>query len=158
MRLFSIASLAVAAAALLALGAGPTITVSPLFGLERIVIDGLNLLEKDEILALSGIERGANLYGIDLNKVRGRIEAHPMVRSVRIVRSPPDGARITVVERRPIALVSLEAVCAIDEEGVLLPFHPSFVDLPIITGVDLDSYSLGRPAQDEGLRRCLELL
>lgn len=150
--------LSVASVALLALGAGPSITGSPLFKVAHISIEGLRLLDAEEISALSGIGHGANLYEMDLKDVAARIEAHPMVRSARIVRTPPAGVLITIVERTPIALVNLEALCGIDEEGVLLPFHPTFVDLPIITGVTLKTYTLGRPVSEDGLRRCLTLL
>lgn len=151
-------SLSIAAAALLALGAGPSITRSPLFKVARISIEGLRLLESEEISALSGIAPGANLYEMDLKDAAARIEAHPMVRSARIVRTPPDGVLIAVVERTPVALINLETLCGIDEEGVLIPFHPTFLDLPVITGVSLKTYSLGHPVSEEGLSRCLRLL
>ncbi len=151
-------TLFIVAAALLALGAGPSITRSPLFKVARISVDGLRLLENEEISALSGIAPGANLYEMDLKDAAARIEAHPMIRSARIVRTPPDGVLITVVERTPIALINLETLCGIDEEGVLIPFHPSFVDLPVITGVNPKTYTLGRPVAEEGLSRCLALL
>lgn len=151
-------SLSIATVAFLALGAGPSITRSPLFKVARVSIEGLRLLENEEISALSGIAFGANLYEMDLKDAAARIEAHPMVRSARIVRTPPDGILITVVERAPIALINLETLCGVDEEGVLIPFHPTFVDLPIITGVNLKTYTLGHPVSEEGLSRCLALL
>ena len=151
-------NLLLAAVALLALGAAPSITRSPLFKVARISIEGLRLLEREEILALSGIAPGANLYEMDLKDAAARIEAHPMIKNARIVRTPPDGVLITVVERTPLALISLETLCGIDEEGVLIPFHPTFVDLPVITGVSLKAYTLGRPVSEEGLSRCLALL
>ena len=81
-----------------------------------------------------------------------------MVRRARIVRTPPDGVLITVTERVPLALTNLEKLCGADEEGVLIPFHPTFVDLPVITGINLRTYTLGQPISDDGLRRCLTLL
>jgi len=151
-------NLSIALAALLSLGAGPSITGSPFFRVSRISVEGLRLLETEEILALSGIAPGANLYEVDLKDAAARIEAHPMVRSARIVRTPPDGILTVVVERTPLALINLETLCGIDEEGVLIPFHPTFVDLPIITGVTLKVYTLGHPVSEEGLSRCLALL
>ncbi len=150
--------LSITLVALLALGAGPSITGSPLFRASRISVEGLRLLETEEIMALSGIAPGANLYEVDLKDAAARIEAHPMVRGARIVRTPPDGVLIAVVERTPLALINLETLCGIDEEGVLIPFHPTFVDLPVITGVTLKVYTLGRPVSEEGLSRCLALL
>jgi cell division protein FtsQ len=151
-------NLSIALAALLALGAGPSITESPLFRVSRISVEGLRLLETGEVLALSGVAAGANLYEVDLKDAAARVEAHPMVRSARIVRTPPDGVLIAVVERTPLALINLETLCGIDEEGVLIPFHPTFVDLPVITGVSLKAYTLGHPVSEEGLSRCLALL
>lgn len=151
-------SLSITFAALLALGAGPPLTGSPLFRVSRISVEGLRLLETGEVLALSGIAPGANLYEVDLKDAAARVEAHPMLRSARILRTPPDGVLIAVVERTPLALINLETLCGIDEEGVLIPFHPTFVDLPVITGVSLKAYTLGHPVSEEGLSRCLALL
>jgi len=151
-------TLLIAAAALLALGAGPSITGSPLFRVSRLSVEGLCLLEREEISVLSGIAPGANLYEMDLKDAAVRIEAHPMVRSARIVRTPPDGILISVVERTPAALINLETLCGIDEEAVLIPFHPAFSDLPVITGVSPRNYTLGHPVSGEGLGRCLSLL
>jgi cell division protein FtsQ len=164
-------SLSLVAAALLALGAGPSLTGSPLFRVSRISIEGLRLLDAEEISSLSGIAPGANLYEMDMREAVARIQAHPMVRSARIVRIPPDGVLISVTERAPLALINLETLCAVDEGGALIPFHPTFVDLPVITGVTLKNYALGQPVPDrvaerdpagssgeEGLQRCLRLL
>lgn len=151
-------NLLLTAAAILALGAGPSITGTPLFRVARISIEGLRLLEADEITALSGISAGANLYEMDVKDAVARIQAHPMVRDARIVRTPPDGVLITVTERTPIALTNLETLCGVDEGGVLIPFHPAFVDLPVITNVSLRTYTLGDPVSDEGFVRCLTLL
>ncbi len=151
-------ALLISIAAFLALGAGPSLTGSPLFRVSRISIEGLRLLEAEEITALSGIAVGANLYEMNLQDAVTRIQAHPMIRRARIVRTPPDGILITVTERTPLALTNLETLCGADEEGVLIPFHPTFVDLPVITGITLKTYALGQPISDEGFRRCLTLL
>jgi cell division protein FtsQ len=151
-------SLSLLAAALLALGAGPSLTGSPLFRVSRISIEGLRLLDAEEISALSGIASGANLYEMDMREAAARVQAHPMVRSARIVRIPPDGVLISVTERAPLALINLETLCAVDEGGVLIPYHPTFVDLPVIAAASLRTYALGQPVSDEGILRCLALL
>ncbi len=158
-RFIAIAFVAVIVVPLFTLNAGPSITGSPLFRVEHIAFEGLSLLDPDEISVLSGISAETNLYEVDLNKVVSRIETHPMVRNARIVRYPPDGVLITIVERTPIALVNLEVLCGIDEEGILLPFYSTFVDLPVITGVQLGgNYTLGRAVSEPELLSCLDLL
>ena len=158
-RFIAITFAAVIVVPLFTLSACPSITGSPLFRVKHIAFEGLSLLDPDEISVLSGISAETNLYEVDLNKIVSRIEAHPMVRNARIVRYPPDEVLITIVERTPISLINLEVLCGIDEEGTLLPFHPTFVDLPVITGVQLGgNYTLGRPVSEPELLSCLDLL
>jgi hypothetical protein len=63
-----------------------------------------------------------------------RVAAHPLVKSVRVGRRLPDGLRITVTERTPIALGPTPTLEPMDAEGRRLPLDPAAfrLDLPVI--------------------------
>jgi len=76
------------------------------------------------------------LFDVDLARARLRVMQSPYVRSAALARDIPDGLRITVEERTPVAALALGRELYIDARGFVLP-RPragSLPDLPVITG------------------------
>ena len=46
----------------------------PTFGLKALEIEGLELLEGEDVLLASGLEIGTNIFAIDLSQVKRRLE------------------------------------------------------------------------------------
>lgn len=112
----------------------------PYFYVSSVQVDGNKKLSNNEILKLSGIKEGDNIFSIDLNKVRDQILKNPWIKNVSIERRLPDTISIHIVERVPFGLVRInERIYMVDSDGT--PFKPlkpkdSF-SAPIITGVEL---------------------
>lgn len=107
------------------------------FKIDNVEVSGNQYLTEEEVLRLAGIE-GQNIFGVRLSEVSRRIESHPRVLRATIWRQPPEQLLIKVLERSPVALLSLSnGLQEVDGFGVILPMNPRMVDfdLPVITGL-----------------------
>lgn len=133
---------------------------SSAFRLEEVIVQGNRMLSKGEVLSLSGIDTGRNIFKVDLEGVKVRLLANPLVRKVTVSRRLPSGLLISIEERKPVALINAGSLYGVDGEGVLLPpFKPMVMhDLPIITGVEVEQTQFGQRLESDRLDRALELL
>ena len=154
------AAAAVAACALLAFGLWRWALESPRFALRRISIQGLERAQEAELLRLSGLQVGQNLFALDLSQATRQMAVHPWVRTVRASRRFPSGVEVRVQEHVPLAVLSMGDLYLADAEGA--PFkrlQPSDeVDLPLVTGVDRDRYLEDRPRWERRIQQALEVL
>ena len=109
---------------------------SPLLGIEHAEVFGAKRVSDEEIIALAGIVMGDNLLAIDTGEVTRRIKKEPWIESVRVKRRLPDRVVIEVVERKPVALINLDVLYLVDNEGLAFKRYSNVddLDLPIITG------------------------
>jgi hypothetical protein len=70
----------------------------------------------------------------DTERWEERVAKHPLVWDVEVGRRLPNGLRVTVRERRPVALAATPLLEPVDVEGYRLPIDPTRyrLDLPII--------------------------
>ncbi|MDL2285962.1 FtsQ-type POTRA domain-containing protein [Desulfococcaceae bacterium OttesenSCG-928-F15] len=71
---------------------------------------GLERLEREEVILHAGIPEKATLYGINLDHVRIRLEAHPFIREAKISRNLPAGLTIRIEEKKPFAILKPELI------------------------------------------------
>jgi cell division protein FtsQ len=104
--------------------------------LERIIIEGNNLLSADAVIKSSGIKLGASLYEYDLKDIETRVLKNPYVKYALVQRNLPSVVEITIVERKPIALLFSDRPYYMDAEKKVFSynFHKELLDLPVITG------------------------
>jgi hypothetical protein len=93
---------------------------SPRFVMDEVKIVGHKTLDPESLVKLSGLRPGTNIFGVDLERVRERIESNPWVRRSSVRKSPPSTLRIEIEERVPVALIDRKAGVAVDAEGVIL--------------------------------------
>ena len=107
---------------------------SDLFLLEDISVTGSQMLRPDEVVWLSGLRKGGNLFEADLQVAVDRLQAHPLIRETLLLRKPPVGLIISIREREPLALVShREGMLGLDSEGTLFNLPAVPLDLPVVT-------------------------
>lgn len=104
------------------------------FRIERVEVVGTRFLTEDAIIAQLQIDSKSSVWE-DKSVWIDRVTAHPLVRSAQVTRLVPKGLRVTVEERRPIALAATPTLEPVDAEGYRLPIDPARyrLDLPIIT-------------------------
>ncbi len=118
---------------------------SPRFAVTAVEVTGQHRMTREEILTVAGIPRGVNLFGFDPRDVEARLEALPLVRRARVIRSLPNRVTVIIEERRPFTLVHAGRLDWIDEDGVDLGPESRAVALgvPVLSGLGPDDLDGG---------------
>jgi cell division protein FtsQ len=94
---------------------------SPLFGVERIRVKGVHSLSEDEVRSLAGVEPGANLLRLSMDRIAEAVERSPWVGHATVRRSLPTTLVISVSEREPVGwLGSVGAGVLVARDGTVL--------------------------------------
>lgn len=117
-----------------------SVTASKFFDIKSVDVRGTDRAAKDDIarIAQNAAEK-TGVWNADLDEMRARIEKQPFVKTASISRVLPNGLRVNVVERIPIAIVKLSnGNMLVDGEGNLLaPSTKPEENLPVmLTGWD----------------------
>ncbi len=112
----------------------------PYFFVSHVEVEGANRISSDEIVSLSSVKEGDNIFSLDFAAIRHRILKNPWVRDVSVERRLPDKVIIHVEEREPYALARInDRIFLVDKYGE--PFKPldpkEIFSAPVITGVEL---------------------
>jgi cell division septal protein FtsQ len=99
-----------------------SVTASPFFDVTAVEVRGAERASKDDIERLVSTQtEKSGAWSADLQEIKASIEKLPFVKSAAISRVLPDGIRVTVNERIPLAIVKLDrGNFLIDEEGAVL--------------------------------------
>jgi cell division protein FtsQ len=96
---------------------------------------------------------------INLNKV---IEAHPYVKAARISNHYPNKILIEIIEREPLAILKVNPIIMIDDDGFILPDlgHHINYDIPILTNFNVKEgdYSSGIKTKSGKVIECVKWL
>ncbi|MGY1845084.1 cell division protein FtsQ/DivIB [Modestobacter sp. SYSU DS0875] len=79
---------------------------SPVLAVQEVRVDGAVTLSPEQVVASAGIAEGTPLVRVDTVGAAERVGRLPPVASVEVTRGWPDTVVVTVVERRPVAVVS----------------------------------------------------
>ena len=95
--------------------------LSPIFNIENISIKNNEKLSQEEIISLSQIEKGTNLFKIRNTEIKNNIKENAYVDEVKVNRILPNTIEITVTERKVAYLLEYGSSYAyIDEQGYIL--------------------------------------
>lgn len=109
---------------------------SSFFQVDTITVTGNSAVPKQDIIEMSGIEKGINLFAANENLVSRAVELHPMVKQAQLVRRLPRTLEIQVSERTMWAVMpAADEFLIVDEEGVCINKSLKFpsAELPVIT-------------------------
>lgn len=114
---------------------------SQAFNLHAIDVAGNRLVGKEDIITVSGLERGRNIWSADLAETERRLMLARRFEQVSVTRRLPGTIVVRVEELQPIAFVQLDRLYGVSERGELIPLTPGngLPDLPVIT-VDASRY------------------
>ena len=112
---------------------------NPAFIVRALEIESGKHLPAELVRSWSGFEGTENLIDLDLERVKARLEALPVLRSVALQRVPPQTLRIRVVPRIPVAEIHLPRVRPqgglemevfyVDDEGCVIQFPEATASL-----------------------------
>ncbi|MFL5346989.1 MAG: cell division protein FtsQ/DivIB [Hyalangium sp.] len=132
---------------------------SPRFQLQEVNFTGLNRASRAELVKLSGLALGQNLFALEVPVLEKAMLQHPWVHSVQVTRHFPASVSVEVVEHTPEALVVLGDLYVLNGEGE--PFKRvtpgDGLDLPLVTGVVREDYVKEPAAVRERLKAALEV-
>jgi cell division protein FtsQ len=93
---------------------------SPLLTVRAVRVDGVTMLSADQVRETAGIAEGTPLLRVDVTAARQRVAQLPQVDSVEVSRGWPSTVVVTVVERKPVAVVGPPGNRSlVDAHGVL---------------------------------------
>ena len=133
---------------------------SPRFAVTAVEVRGASRVPPQRILEVSGIVHGANLWRINPEHVRARLEELPEIRRADVVRELPNRVSIVVEERRPFTLVHAGRLHWLDEEGRVLGEESRAVapEVPVISGLSEDELASMRTTPGPRARQAITLI
>jgi len=107
------------------------------FAIHEIVIDGNIQLEDIDVRRAARLQIGSNVFEISAENARNHLLQHPWIAEAKVIRKLPGRVRIEIVERKPVALVALDQLYLVSEQGAVFKRLgvDDPVDLPVITGI-----------------------
>jgi cell division septal protein FtsQ len=109
------------------------------FELREVRLHGGRYLPADSLQPMADRYIGSNVFTVPLSELGSRLMANSQVYHADFRRRPLHRIDCYIQERVPVALIALEQMVAVDDEGVLLLNGETEweVDLPVITGISL---------------------
>lgn len=119
---------------------------SPVFNIVEVRTNDGENVTSGEILEKANVPIGENIFRINDKKILSSIETLPYIKVAKIYRAFPDTIILKYEERKPYAIVKyLESYAIVDKYGYILEIQKenTFLDLPIIYGLDTGKFVLG---------------
>lgn len=110
---------------------------APIFNITQILVEGNNTVTQENIINLSGIKRGENIFRFNKTAI-ARIKENKYIQDVKIKRKLPGTVEIEVEERTvKYQLQLINSYVYIDRLGYILGIEDSKADVPVITGLSI---------------------
>lgn len=74
---------------------------TPVFGISNIMVSGNSVVSSEDVIAASGIEKGENVFRVNISKAEKKLFAVPYVEGVQIKRKFPARIEIVIDEAKP---------------------------------------------------------
>jgi cell division protein FtsQ len=152
---------AVLLAALTLLIVGFLFIKSSFFIIGSVEVRGNKYVATEDICRIAGIPEQTNIFRLNVNEIKSRLEKDLRIAQVDITRKFPDTIVLTITERHPIAYVASNyGFVELDKQGVILAAFKNFkqLNVPVITGVQVDNGYIGDSVSNSDLNTVLEYL
>lgn len=129
---------------------------SPVFNIKEVVVEGNEKIAEEEIIYLSEVQVGDNIYHYSKTNIKQKIKTNPYIDEVQVYRLLPDKIEIEVKERKASFLLQLEGSYAyINNQGYILEKSKENIYLPIITGFSTETENMieGKQLNEEDLKK-----
>jgi cell division septal protein FtsQ len=148
------------------------------FAIREIDVQTDGIISPEQLKRWAGVRKGQNLLSLDLARVKRDLELVSRIHSASLERVPPHMLRIRVVEREPMAQITLACpapgggiemvLFLVDNEGyVMLPVEPRHratpppqppQQLPALAGFNGNEVQSGRRLESPQVKAALQLL
>jgi len=119
---------------------------SSFFEIKFIEVQGNKRVSREEIIKLSSIYYGENIFRINKKNSMRSIFQNPFIKMIKITRVLPGKVVIEVIEREVMAYVPyVGSYLNIDAEGMILQISPaaSKGELPVVKGMKFETFKVG---------------
>jgi cell division septal protein FtsQ len=132
----------------------------PFFRVREVEVEGYRKISRETLLSLITIEGMPNLFTVRLKEIAKRVESHPWIDHVKVRKIFPNKILIQVEERKPIAILQLEELYYIDQQGVIFSRagDRDEYNYPFLTGLTRDVLEKDPAAATRLITKALELL
>lgn len=144
--------------AILVVTAVLTFVTSAYFAISEVVFVGNKYFLPDELLLMTGIKSGTNLFQVDGQQIIAALKKHPRIKDASVRKVYPSSLRITVWEREPVAVLPLgDNFLELADDGTILSVSDRVrnTSLPIITGSNPVYGKDGMSLKSKGLELAL---
>jgi cell division protein FtsQ len=125
--------LATVVIAIVGVGLGLVLYFTPAMSARNIVVTGLSVVTREQVLDAAQVRPGTPLLQINTNQVAERVATIRRVASARVQRQYPSALRITIVERVPVVVKDFpDGPHLFDRDGVDFATAPPPPALPYI--------------------------
>lgn len=120
--------------------------LSPWLNIKNIEINGLETLEKADIIRQIKLDKTTNILSFNNFIVKRRLKNNYYIESVKLTKKLPDTVTIDITERQIVGYVPyINDYMYIDENGMVVDIKSSYTEpLPIIYGLNFDSFTIGK--------------
>lgn len=109
--------------------------MSSIFNITQIIVSNNNKISSEEIIDLSTLTIGVNMFKTTNKTIRNNIKTNPYIEDVQIKRSLDGTVTLEVEERIPTYMLKFaNSYVYINNQGYILEISETPLDLPIITG------------------------
>lgn len=111
--------------------------MSSVFNIKEIVVSNNNKISSEEIIRLSGLTTGINMFKTSNKAVRNGIKANPYIENVRIKKDVTGTVELEIEERVPTYMLKFaNAYVYINNQGYMMEITEKPLELPTITGFE----------------------
>ncbi|WHE08415.1 FtsQ-type POTRA domain-containing protein [Thermoanaerobacterium thermosaccharolyticum] len=117
---------------------------SSLFDVKKIDVYGTKTIDKDDIIKMSGIATGSNIFKINKSVVIKSIMKDPYVKDVSVNILYPSKVEIKIDERKVVAQLNYKnKYLYIDTDCVAVDLGDYNDKLPLIKGINIEKFEIG---------------
>ena len=128
----------------------------PYLNVTSINVVNNRIVSQDEIIKLSGIQKGNNIFYLNTTSEIEGISKNPYILSAKVERKLPSGVTITVVEREAMYFNTKDKkYFVIDKNGIVLEIKEDIKNMNLIKldGFDYSKAELGKQLESDDKRR-----
>lgn len=132
------------------------VMMTPIFDIANINITGNEKITNEEIINLTEINIGENIYKINLKNIKKKVKINAYIENVEIKRKLPNTINIAVKERKPKYMLQYgNEMAYISSQGYILEISQEVLKLPIILGYKTPSEQIepGNRLNEEDLNK-----
>lgn len=117
--------------------------MSSVFNIKEIIVSNNNKISSEEIIKLSGLTIGTNMFKTSNKSIRNGVKTNPYIENVKIKRDIRGRVSLEVEERITTYMLKFaNAYVYINNQGYILEITEEPLELPMITGFETPAESI----------------